>query len=96
MIKRCYWDVKHFDEGLQWFGLTLCGAPTGTILDAAYVVWQLLISQTQISRSATQMMLAVYGTIISCQNAIYCSGPSHLWTQSHRMVQATLRMRAKH
>jgi hypothetical protein len=23
MIKRCYWDVKHFDEGLQWFGLTL-------------------------------------------------------------------------
>ena len=23
MIKRCYWDVKHFDEGLRWFGLTL-------------------------------------------------------------------------
>jgi hypothetical protein len=29
-------------------------APTGTILDAAYVVWQRLISQTQISRSATR------------------------------------------
>jgi integrase len=23
MIKRCYWEVKHFDEGLRWFGLTL-------------------------------------------------------------------------
>ena len=23
MIKRCYWDVKHFDEGLRWFGITL-------------------------------------------------------------------------
>ena len=23
MIKRCYWDVKRFDEGLRWFGLTL-------------------------------------------------------------------------
>ena len=23
MIKRCYWDVKHFDDGLRWFGLTL-------------------------------------------------------------------------
>jgi hypothetical protein len=22
MIKRCYWDVKQFDEGLRWFGLT--------------------------------------------------------------------------
>ena len=57
MIKRCYWDVKHFDEGLRWFGLTLpitCGAPTGTILDAAYVLWQRLISQTQISRSAME------------------------------------------
>jgi DNA-directed RNA polymerase specialized sigma24 family protein len=31
-----------------------CGAPTGTILHAAYVVWQRLISQTQISRSATR------------------------------------------
>jgi hypothetical protein len=31
-----------------------CEAPTGTILDAAYVVWQRLISQTQISRSATR------------------------------------------
>jgi hypothetical protein len=29
-----------------------CEAPTGTIFDAAYVVWQRLISQTQISRSA--------------------------------------------
>jgi hypothetical protein len=31
-----------------------CEAPTGTIFDAAYVVWQRLISQTQISRSATR------------------------------------------
>jgi hypothetical protein len=31
-----------------------CEAPTGTILDAAYVVWQRLISQMQISRSATR------------------------------------------
>jgi integrase len=23
MIKRCYWEVKHFDEGLRWFGLPL-------------------------------------------------------------------------
>jgi integrase len=23
MIKRCYWEVKHFDEGLRWFGITL-------------------------------------------------------------------------
>ena len=23
MIKRCYGDVKHFDEGLRWFGITL-------------------------------------------------------------------------
>jgi hypothetical protein len=23
MIKRCYWDVKHFDEGLRWFGIIL-------------------------------------------------------------------------
>ncbi|HZC59172.1 MAG TPA: hypothetical protein VE154_04190 [Chthoniobacterales bacterium] len=23
MIKRCYWDVKHFDERLRWFGITL-------------------------------------------------------------------------
>ena len=23
MIKRCYWDVRHFDEGLRWFGITL-------------------------------------------------------------------------
>jgi hypothetical protein len=23
MIKRCYRDVKHFDEGLRWFGITL-------------------------------------------------------------------------
>ena len=23
MIKRCYWDVKLFDEGLRWFGITV-------------------------------------------------------------------------
>jgi hypothetical protein len=31
-----------------------CEAAAGTILDAAYVVWQRLIRQTQISRSATR------------------------------------------
>jgi integrase len=23
MIKRCYWEIKHFDDGLRWFGITL-------------------------------------------------------------------------
>lgn len=31
-----------------------CRAPTGTILNAAQVVWQRLISRTQISRAATR------------------------------------------
>jgi hypothetical protein len=23
LLTDCYWDVKHFDEGLRWFGITL-------------------------------------------------------------------------
>jgi hypothetical protein len=57
MIKRCYWDVKHFDEGLRWFGLTLripVERRQEPFLMPLNVVWERSISQTQISRSATR------------------------------------------
>ena len=59
-IKRCYWDVKHFDEGLRSFGLTLTASNVAHIIKGYETVLQinrLPMQDPQRGKSGVQQFL---------------------------------------